>query len=156
MGRFDRLRSGEKKTRDHPFKFSKSGLEVSNPIDSLLIELSEYLDETVKSIGLTEEMIRKECESRLTASGIEILPGFPRPEYLQVSLSIKYRSFQILAQFNRPVLFEVGDIKYMKYSAKVWQKTALGQHGYKLDAIIERLGSLLDDFPADYLKANEK
>lgn len=144
------------KTPDHPFRFSRSGLETINPQKMvLLIEFDEYTDEFVKSIGMTEEMVRKDCELRLTQAGIEILSGFQRPEYLHVNVTIRYRSFQIWIQFDRPVLFDVGDLKYMKYGAKTWQKTTLGQHGYAPDYIMERLGNLMDEFIAEYTKIND-
>jgi hypothetical protein len=144
-----------KKAPETSFKFSKSGLEVANPLQMVLfIEFSEYLDETVKSLGLTQEILRQECVSRLNRSEIEVMQGFQRSEYLQVSVTVKYRSFYILIQFNRPVLFESGEAKYMKYGAKTWQKSTLGQHGYAPEHILERLGALLDDFIADYKSAN--
>jgi len=146
-----------KRDSNPQFKISKKGLEVSDYKKVvLLIELEEYYDEDVGGgkIGLTKEMLRAECESRLKQAGLEIMSGFNRPEYLYVNVNIRYRSFYILMQLNRPVLYRVKETEYMKYGAKTWQGILLGQHGYTPEYIMECLDKLLEDFINEYLKAN--
>ena len=148
-----------KKESDSRFKISKGGLEVSDYKKVILLtELDEIYDENIGTgnIGLTEAMIKKESESRLEQAGLELLSGFNRPEYLSINVSIRFRSFYILVQFNRPVLYQVGGTQYTKYGAKTWQKGTLGQHGYIKEYILETLNKLLGDFIDDYLKANSE
>ena len=148
-----------KKESHSRFKISKGGLEVSDYKKVVLLaELDEYYDDNTEAgnIGLTEAMIRKECESRLGQAGLELLSKFNRPEYLSINVSIRFRSFYILIQFNRPVLYEAGDTQYTKYGAKTWQKGTLGQHGYRTEYILQALDELLRDFITVYLGANSE
>ena len=148
-----------KKENDSRFKISKSGLEVSDYKKVVLLsELDELYDETIGTgtIGLTEAMIRKECEARLREAGLELMSGFNRPEYLSISVSIRFRSFYVLIQFNRPLQYQVSGTQYMKYGAKTWQRWIFGQHGYTSEYIMETLVKLLEDFISDYQKANSE
>lgn len=151
--------SAQTKRESHSqFKISKNGLEVSDYKKMvLIIELDEYSDEDMGAgnIGLTEEMLRTESESHLTQAGLEMMPGFNRSEYLYIHVGVKYnRSFYILMQFNRPVLYQVRERQYMKYGAKIWQGIRFGQHGYTPKYIMECLNELLEGFINEYLKAN--
>jgi len=148
-----------KKENDSRFKISKSGLEVSDYKKVVLLsEMDELYDENIGTgnIGFTEAMIRKECESRLREAGLELMSGFNRPEYLSINVSIRFRSFYVLIQFNRPSQYQVSGTQYMKYGAKTWQRWIFGQHGYTAEYIRETLGKLLEDFIDDYLKANSE
>jgi hypothetical protein len=120
--------------------------------------MDEYYDENldVGKIGLTEAMIRKECESRLGEAGLESVSGFTRSEYLSVKVSVKFRSFHIAIQFNRPVSYSVEETQFTKYGAITRQRTVLGQHGYVKEFVLESLRALLEEFPRDYLKTNLK
>lgn len=141
------------------FKISRSGLEVSDYKKVVLVtELEEYYDENVGAgkIGLTEAMIRGECESRMKEAGLEPLSGFVRPEYLSVKVGIRYRSFYISIQFIRPVAYRVEETQFTKYGAITWQKILTGQHGYAPDYILENLGMLFDEYAREYLKTNSK
>jgi len=141
------------------FKISRAGLEVTDYKKvALLTDIEEYYDENVGAgkIGLTDAMIRKECETRLGQVGLEPTSGFTRPEYLSVKVSIRYRSFYIAIQFCRPVSYAVEDTQFMKYGAVTWQRIFPGQHGYEPEYILESLGNLLDEFTREYLKANSK
>ena len=148
-----------RKEADLQFKISRTGLEAADYKKVVLLtEVDEYYDENLGAgkIGLTEAMIRKECESRLGQAGLEPTSGFTRPEYLSIKVSIKYRSFYIAAQFNRPVSYRVEEIQFTKYGAVAWQKIVHGQHAYGPDYILENLGDLLEEFTKEYLKANSK
>jgi hypothetical protein len=139
------------------FKVSRSGLEVSDYKKVVLVtELEEYYDENVGAgkIGLTEAMIRRECESRLKEAALEPLSGFVRPEYLSVKVSIRYRSFYISIQFIRPASYRVEETQFTKYGAITWQRILTGQHGYAPEYILENLGILFDEYTKEYLKAN--
>lgn len=139
------------------FKISENGLEVSDYKKLVLLtELDEHYEEKIDTgkIGLTEAMIRTKCESRLKEAGLEPTSKFSRPEYLSATVRIRHRSYYILIEFNRPVQYQVEETQFMKYGAKVWQKSLLGQHGYVPEYILEKLDSLLDDFLAEYLKTN--
>jgi hypothetical protein len=139
------------------FKISGTGLEVSDYKKLVVLtELDEHYDEKIDTgkIGLTEAMIRTECESRLKEAGLNPTSKFSRPEYLSVNVKIRHRSYYILVQFNRPVQYQVEETQFMKYGANIWQKGLLGQHGYAPEYILERLDSVLDDFVGEYLKTN--
>ncbi len=148
-----------KKDANLPFKISRTGLEATDYKKVVLLtEMDEYYDENlgVGKIGLAEAMIRKECESHLGEAGLEPVSGFARPEYLSVKVSVKYRSYFIVIQFNRPVSYQVDEAQFTKYGAITWQRTLLGQHGYTPEYILESLRVLLEEFTKEYLKANSK
>jgi hypothetical protein len=154
---FRPLTAQVRKGDDFPFGVSKIGLEVPDYKKVLLlVEFSEYVDEDTSKIGLTEEKIRSVCESRLKQAGLEPLSGFSRSEYLYINISVRYKAYYILLQFNRPVTYKADKTEYLKFGAKTWQKIALRHHQYNPENIIQVLNELLEDFLNDYLQANSK
>ena len=148
-----------KKDATPQFKISRTGLEAADYKKVVLLtEMDEYYDENVDTgkIGLTEALIRKECEFRLGEAGLESVSGFTRSEYLSVKVSVKFRSFHIAIQFNRPVSYQVEETQFTKYGTITWQRTVLGQHGYVKEFILESLRTLLEEFTRDYLRTNSK
>jgi hypothetical protein len=139
------------------FKISRTGLEVSDYKKLVVLtKLDEHFDEKIDPgrIGLTEAMIRTQCESRLKEAGLNPTSEFSRPEYLSVNVQIRHRSYYILVQFNRPVQYQVEETQFMKYGVNIWQKGLLGQHGYAPEYVLERLDTVLGDFVVEYLKIN--
>jgi len=137
------------------FKISGSGLEVSDYKKVVLsVELDEFGSDYATKIGVSKKRIRTECQSRLSQAGLEPVFEFTRPEYLHVNVKVSLHAFSMLLQFSRPVLFQVGEVKYARYGAKTWQRQITGTHGGGPDYVIHCLGLLLDAFLKDYLQAN--
>ena len=120
----------------------------------LSIERDDAGMDYLTKIRLTEESIRKECQSRLSQAGLEPVFEFTRPEYLHVNIKVSLHAFNVLVQFSRPALFQAGEVEYTKYGAKTWQRQVTGTHGGGPDYILYTLGVLLDAFLKDYLQAN--
>ncbi len=135
-------------------KKSSNGLENLN-YKKLGIEILFKIDgKTGGSLpGLTEEIIRKKCESRLRQAGLE--PVREKAGYLGVFVSVapSYNRFTISLRFFRFVVFSANQKTHRR--TPTWDYHSFGGYGkYAPEFIISNLDAHLDAFLSEYLKAN--
>ncbi len=144
-----------------PLRFEKLFSEA-NPCQSGL-EVSDYrklrilVEDLPADTGvphLAKSMLQTKCETRLKQAGIE--PASYKEEYLSVKVEFVREAYAMTIRLVRPVLFKANDIVYRDPGARTWRRQIVGLHKGNTRYIFEGLDSLLDDFIADYLKANSR
>ncbi len=118
----------------------------------------EALPPDAKRIGLTAAQLASKVEVRLVAAGLP--PGDQRMSsdpYLYVRVLVVQDAFSCGLQFRRGVEFVgAGNTRYALSGAPTWERLVSGTHGGRAEYVLGVLDDLLDQFLAEYLKANPK
>jgi len=135
-------------------KPSQNGLEVSDYRKIAIIV--ESLANSAKKIGLTQERIQTECESRLRQARLLVVPTGSRSKFLYIMVHVVGNAYIMEINFNRIVLFEVEKTRYIHSGATTWRRLATGLHRDDPEYMMQCLDDGLDDFLKAYQKANAK
>ena len=114
--------------------------------------LVEHLDVDAAAIGLTKQAVADTVESRLRAA--DLFTNDDEAAYhsfLYARVTVVGFSYSFTLSFRKPVIDHYG------YSglASTWDGGRTGMHGRKTDFILSGLMQVMDDFLAEYRRANE-
>ena len=132
---------------------SNTGLEVDDHKTLFyVLSLSNH-----SKMPITEQEVSSQIELRLRALNIRpasFLKRHGKP-YLHVIVTLYDRGFNVVLSFRREVSFRVGE-KVYRTTADTWSDGTGGTHINDPDFIVRAIIKYLDQFLADYMKANEK
>lgn len=132
--------------------YSSTGLEVSNP--TRLPILIESLSNDAGKIGLTWDMIRTKCADRFKRINIKLVDTVGCMTNLYINCNVVGEAYNINLWFIRDVNFTIGAKTYTRSSCVTWDMGTTGIHKGDANNIVKNMILLLDQFLADYQKAN--
>ena len=136
-----------------PVTMSKSGLESLT--GKRLCYHIDSLANDVKEIGLTEDRIKTEIESKIR--GVELTPMVTKNlygGYLDVKINIIETVYSIEMSFLRTVKYFLGGKPFLKSDVPTWIMFKTGLHNNNFQKITGTLSESLDEFLNEYLKTN--
>lgn len=132
---------------------SLTGLETANhkEIQIVIEDLRQY----ALDVGITEDAIRSKINLRLRQFGLR--PSITESTdsgYLYINLNKLVQSYNLELSYIRNVIFEVENVQYITFGARVYTISNAGFPG-TYNQIMDVLDRLLDQFISDYLDAND-